>query len=163
MATFNIEKLKASENKTLIEKDVSKLNGNPITTDESLFETAGIKNKINQQLLTYVKQSAFDCSTYAGIGSNKLKCYTYGNIKSNAFSSNPSIEEDLHMKPELDTKEVKVKVRNLTVGNKKYVYNEANNEIYTLENYETAKDNNTMLSAVGRFKGKNIEWLEPVR
>jgi hypothetical protein len=67
------------------------------------------------------------------------------------------------MKPELDTKEVKVKVRNLTVGNKKYVYNEANNEIYTLENYETAKDNNTMLSAVGRFKGKNIEWLEPVR
>lgn len=162
MATFNIEKLKASENKTLIEKDVSKLNGTPITTDESLFETAGIKNKINQQLLTYVKQSAFDCSTYAGIGSNKLKCHTYGNIKSNAFSSNPSIEEDLHMKPELDTKEVKVKVRNLTVGNKKYVYNEANNEIYTLENYETAKDNNTMLSAVGRFKGKNIEWLEPV-
>ncbi len=159
MATFNIEKLKASGNKTLMEKDVSKVNGKPVTTDESLFETAGIKNNINQQLLTYVKQSAFDCSTYAGIGNNKLKCYTYGNIKSNAFSSNPSIEEDLHMKPDLDTKEVKVKVKQITVGKKKYAYNEAKNEIYAMENYETAKANNAALLPVGRFNGKTIEWL----
>ena len=162
LATFNMEKLKASGNKTLMEKDVSKVNSKPVTTDESLFETAGIKNKINQQLLTYVKQSAFDCSTYAGIGNNKLKCYTYGSIKSNAFSSHPSIEEDLHVKPELDTKEVKVKVKQITVGKKKYAYNEAKNEIYAMENYEAAKANNAALLPVGRFneKTKQIEWVK---
>ena len=157
MATFNMEKLKASGNKTLMEKDVSKVNNKPVTTDESLFETAGIKNKINQQLLTYVKQSAFDCSTYAGIGNNKLKCHTYGSIKSNAFSSHPSIDEDLHMKPELDTKEVKVKVKQITFGKKKYAYNEAKNELYAMENYEAAKANNAALLPVGRFNGKVIE------
>jgi hypothetical protein len=162
LATFNMEKLKASGNKTLMEKDVSKVSSKPVTTDESLFETAGIKNKINQQLLTYVKQSAFDCSTYAGIGNNKLKCYTYGSIKSNAFSSHPSIEEDLHVKPELDTKEVKVKVKQITVGKKKYAYNEAKNEIYAMENYEAAKANNAALLPVGRFneKTKQIEWYK---
>ena len=162
LATFNMEKLKASGNKTLMEKDVSKVNSKPVTTDESLFETAGIKNKINQQLLTYVKQSAFDCSTYAGIGNNKLKCYTYGSIKSNAFSSHPSIEEDLHVKPELDTKEVKVKVKQITVGKKKYAYNEAKNEIYAMENYEAAKANNAALLPVGQFneKTKQIEWYK---
>jgi hypothetical protein len=162
LATFNMEKLKASGNKTLMEKDVSKVNSKPVTTDESLFETAGIKNKINQQLLTYVKQSAFDCSTYAGIGNNKLKCHTYGSIKSNAFSSHPSIDEDLHVKPELDTKEVKVKVKQITVGKKKYAYNEAKNEIYAMENYEAAKANNAALLPVGRFneKTKQIEWFK---
>ena len=162
LATFNMEKLKASGNKTLMEKDVSKVNSKPVTTDESLFETAGIKNKINQQLLTYVKQSAFDCSTYAGIGNNKLKCYTYGSIKSNAFSSHPSIEEDLHVKPELDTKEVKMKVKQITVGKKKYAYNEAKNEIYAMENYEAAKANNAALLPVGQFnqKTKQIEWYK---
>jgi len=158
MATFNMEKLKASGNKTLMEKDVSKVNSKPVTTDESLFETAGIKNKINQQLLTYVKQSAFDCSTYAGIGNNKLKCYTYGSIKSNAFSSYPSIDEDLHVKPELDTKEVKLKIKQITVGKKKYAYNEAKNEIYAMENYEAAKANNAALLPVGRLNGKVIEF-----
>lgn len=162
MATFNMEKLKASGNKTLMEKDVSKVNSKPVTTDESLFETAGIKNKINQQLLTYVKQSAFDCSTYAGIGNNKLKCYTYGSIKSNAFSSYPSIDEDLHVKPELDTKEVKLKIKQITVGKKKYAYNEAKNEIYAMENYEAAKANNAALLPVGRFdvNTKQIEWYK---
>ena len=161
MATLDQEKLKASGNKTLMEKDVSKVNGTPITTDESLFETAGIKNKINQQLLTYVKQSAFDCSTYAGIGNNKLKCHTYGNIHSNAFSSNPSIDDDLHMKPELDTKEVKTKIKLVTIEKVKYAYSEAKNEIYTMANYEAAQSINEVLVSIGRFKDKKtIEWYK---
>ena len=141
-----------------MEKDVSKINGKPVTTDEALFENAGIKNKINQQLLTYVKQSAFDCSTYSGIGNNKLKCYTYGNITSNAFSSNPSIEDDLHMKPELDTKEVKTKIRKITIEKTKYAYNESNNEIYTMANYEAAQLINENLVSIGRLKDKKVEW-----
>jgi hypothetical protein len=159
MSTLDQDKLKASGNKTLMEKDVSKVNGKPVTTDESLFENAGIKNKINQQLLTYVKQSAFDCSTYAGIGNNKLKCHTYGSIRSNAFSSNPSIDDDLHMKPELDTKEVKTKIKLVTIEKVKYAYNEAKNEIYTMANYEAAQAINEDLVSIGRFKDKKtIEW-----
>jgi hypothetical protein len=161
MSTLDQEKLKASGNKTLMEKDVSKVNGKPVTTDESLFENAGIKNKINQQLLTYVKQSAFDCSTYAGIGNNKLKCHTYGSIRSNAFSSNPSIDDDLHMKPELDTKEVKTKIKLVTIEKVKYAYNEAKNEIYTMANYEAAQAINEDLVSIGRFKDKKtIEWYK---
>ena len=161
MSTLDQEKLKASGNKTLMEKDVSKVNGKPVTTDESLFENAGIKNKINQQLLTYVKQSAFDCSTYAGIGNNKLKCHTYGSIRSNAFSSNPSIDDDLHMKPELDTKEVKTKIKLVTIEKVKYAYSEAKNEIYTMANYEAAQSINEDLVSIGRFKDKKtIEWYK---
>jgi hypothetical protein len=163
LATFNLEKLKKAGNKTILEKDVSKINGRPLSTDESLFETAGIKNRINQQLLKSVKESAFDCAVYAGINKDKLVCYNYGKIQSNDFGSHPSIEEDQHMKDELETKKVNIKVAKLTEAGIDYAYDKTKNEIYTMDNYQQAKTINATLVPIGRVikvKNKNtIQWF----
>jgi len=163
LATFNLEKLKKIGNKTILEKDVSKINGRPLSTDESLFETAGIKNRINQQLLKSVKESAFDCAVYSGINKDKLVCYNYGKIQSNDFGSHPSIEEDQHMKDELETKKVNIKVAKLTDAGVDYAYDKTKNEIYTMDNYQQAKTINAALVPIGRVikvKNKNtIQWF----
>jgi hypothetical protein len=163
LATFNLEKLKKIGNKTILEKDVSKINGRPLSTDESLFETAGIKNRINQQLLKSVKESAFDCAVYSGINKDKLVCYNYGKIQSNDFGSHPSIEEDQHMKDELETKKVNIKVAKLTEAGVDYAYDKTKNEIYTMDNYQQAKTINATLVPIGRvIKVKNkstIQWF----
>jgi hypothetical protein len=163
LATFNLEKLKKIGNKTILEKDVSKIDGRPLSTDESLFETAGIKNRINQQLLKSVKESAFDCAVYSGINKDKLVCYNYGKIQSNDFGSHPSIEEDQHMKDELETKKVNIKVTKLTEAGVDYAYDKTKNEIYTMDNYQQAKTINAALVPIGRVvkvKNKNtIQWF----
>jgi hypothetical protein len=51
-----------------------------------------------------------------------------------------------------------LKIKQITVGKKKYAYNEAKNEIYAMENYDAAKANNAALLPVGRLNGKVIEF-----
>lgn len=161
LATFNLEKLKAAGNKTIIEKDVSKIDSRPLSTDESLFETAGIKNRINQQLLKSVKESAFDCAVYSGINKDKLVCYNYGKIQSNDFGSHPTIDEDQHMKDELETKKVNIKVTKLTEAGVDYAYDKTKNEIYTMDNYQQAKTINATLVPIGRvIKVKNKNTIQ---
>jgi len=166
LATFNQDKLKKAGNKTILEKDVSKIDGRPVTTDESLFETAGIKNRINQQLLKSVKESAFDCAVYSGMNKDKLVCYNYGKIQSNDFGSHPTIDEDQHIKDELETKKVNIKVAKLTENGIDYAYDKTKNEIYTMDNYKQAKEMNVSLVSIGRVikvKNKNtIDWYTNV-
>ena len=55
--------------KGLLEKDVSKLDkSTPLTSDQALYEISNIKEEINKQLLTAVKESAFDCALHARAG-----------------------------------------------------------------------------------------------
>jgi hypothetical protein len=60
-----------------------------ITTDETLFETAVIKDRLTKQLLKSVKESSVDCTIYDN-SKEGLVCYTYGYTTSNEFGAFPN-------------------------------------------------------------------------
>jgi len=160
LATFSEKQRTNEDNKELIIRDVSKLNKNmPITTDETLFENSQIKDNINQQILKCVKQSSVDCSLYKKKGT---VCYGYdkSKIKSNDFSSNPSIDIDQHMKPEINLVEKKIKLYKLTMNKVDYALDRETNIIYDMESYKTP---GVELLEVGKLVDKDgkktIEFL----
>jgi hypothetical protein len=166
IATFSKSSLE--EQKKLGEKskeatirDISKIdNKTAITTDEALLETALKKNRINKQLLKFIKESAFDCSLY---NRENLVCYSYGKIASNDFGSHPSIDVDMQTKDAVDTKKFSLVLTTVTVDGEKYAYDKTKNELYTMDNYKRAKMNGDALIAIGRIvKRGNKNVLEPI-
>jgi hypothetical protein len=166
LATFSKSSLE--EQKKLSEKskeatirDISKIdNKTPITTDESLLETALKKNRINKQLLRFIKESAFDCSLY---NRENLVCYSYGKVSSDDFGSHPSIQVDMQARDAVDTKELTVALTTVTIGNEKYAFDKKKNELYTIDNYERAKSNGDALISIGKIvKNGNKNVLVPI-
>jgi len=77
----------------LRESDTSAKTGEPITTDESLYEIAKTKEEINSNILRCVKETAIDCAIHAKAGSKEtLKCFTFDNTE-NKFAYEPDIQE----------------------------------------------------------------------
>ena len=137
-------------------RDVSKIDGvTPITTDESLFETASLKEYINNQVLDAVKSSSFDCNLYATKRNDeKVICYNFGNIKSNDFSSHPNISIDKSFK-ELNVKTITWVAQKVTYRRKDYALNKVTNEIYDLESYNNAVEGTGELIKMGRLDYTN--------
>lgn len=166
LATFSKSSLE--EQKKMSEKskeatirDISKIdNKTPITTDESLLETALKKNRINKQLLRFIKESAFDCSLY---NRENLVCYSYGKVSSDDFGSHPSIEVDIQMRDAVDTKELALKLTTVTIGKDTFAFDKQKNELYTMDNYKRAKSNGDALVSIGKIvKNGNKNVLEPI-
>ena len=79
LSVFSEEQKKKGEYKDLTENDLSKLDENtPITTDEYLYEISQIKEKINQQLLTVMKETAMDCHVHIQDHKKQEKLVCYG-------------------------------------------------------------------------------------
>jgi len=78
----------------LRESDTSTKTGQPITTDESLYEIAKTKEAINSNILRCVKETAIDCAIHAKAGSKEtLKCFTFDNPE-NKFAYTPNIQDE---------------------------------------------------------------------
>ena len=78
-------------------RDVSRLDKEtPITTDENLYEIASSKQKINNQILQAVTETAVDCNVYSSLSTDEkpVVCYGFGKVESNSFASDPSFEVD---------------------------------------------------------------------
>ena len=129
-----------------------------ITTDESLYEISVMKDRVNQQILKCVKESAMDCFLYASSGEKKaideepLVCYNYGVIKSNDFGSYPSLDTDISMEDYKNKKEMKVKLQKVTIKGKDYAYNKQNQELFDFDAY---KRNETLI-LVGKLQGSKM-------
>ena len=127
-------------------RDVSKLDKKtPITTDESLYEIASMKQRINNQILNAVKETAMDCNLYSAVSARKPKdtdeplvCYGAGKVESNQFVSYPAIDKDLGKKDDLDMKVLKWRAVQVKIGGVDYALNENTNELYNLESYQRA-------------------------
>ena len=83
-------------------RDVSRMDKEtPVTTDETLYEIAIIKQRINNQILRSMKETAIDCNLYSAVAkkvegdtsSEPQVCYGFGKIQSNQFGSYPSWEK----------------------------------------------------------------------
>ena len=124
------------------------------TTDQSLLETASMKDKINRQILKAVKQSAMDCSLYSAKNKDEaLVCYNYGVVESNEFGSVPSFENDRGKKePRLNKREVQWKAEEITFRGVKYALNKNTNEIFDLDSVLQYKDTGVQPELVGNLK-----------
>ena len=148
-------------------RDLSRIDKKtPVTTDETLFEIATLKQKINNQILQAVKETAVDCNLYSAISStNKdsteqpLVCYGFGKIESNQFSSYPSLEKDRDEKSGLDVKKVTWAAIEIEINGKTYALNQETMELYDLASYNAAVATGSELIRVNKLiysKGRYI-------
>ena len=148
----------SNEHKELQIRDISKIDRKSvITTDESLYELASQKQKINNEILRSIKETSVDCSLYSKNvkdSDEKYVCYGFGKVESNQFSSYPTLEEDKQYKEGLDTKVdvfKGVRIKDPKTGNE-YILNRKTNDVYTYESYLRWKENNNNeLDYKGKF------------
>ena len=156
LSVFSKEQTSNKTNIDLMLRDVSRINGNPITTDESLFEIANIKDKINSEILDAIKSTAVDCSLYSK--ENNMVCYSFGKTDAFALSSENNIENDLGQID--DDTNIQHEVLSLTktkpigVDKKVYVFDKNSMTVYSLKSYENFTNGEGELEKVGKFVEK---------
>ena len=133
--------------KGLLEKDVSKLDKTtPLTSDQALYEISNIKEEINKQLLTAVKESAFDCALHARAGDKEpLMCMSFGRPASTTFTTTPAltIETDYDKQLKKNYEKITWKAIIVTISGKRYAFRPSKKgsrtgDVYDLESYNRA-------------------------
>ena len=158
MSTLSENQSNDNNNKELIIRDVSKIDKKtPITTDESLYEIARIKDNINKQLLKAVKESAMDCAIYPKSASDDLVCYGYGKVSSNQFGSYPSLEVDKFQKDDVNVKKQTLQLIKIIIQGRNYAYDKKSNIVYDMESYNRSKKTGEVMQEVGKLEkmGRN--------
>jgi hypothetical protein len=156
LSILSEEQKKSEKNIELRIRDVSRIDGEtPVTTDESLFEIATLKDKNNKAFLKAVKETSIDCSLYASKNKEeKLVCYGFGKVESNNFASYPSYDRDAIEKQDLNVRATNIKVEKLTYKGIDYALNKRTNELYTMADYEENKATGSELKVVGKLMGE---------
>ena len=146
MRTNDISKLKYQVVKKNGEVKIDNL---PFSTDQYLFEIAQIKDSINRQILTAVKESAIDCTLYNTNPKEPLVCYGFGKVTSNNFGSHPILEIDRSQKPEVVS--AKKQLVKITINGVDYAMDKLTKMVYEFESYKKAKAGTGELISVGVF------------
>ena len=127
--------------KELRRHDISKITGKPISTDQSLFEIANIKEEITNEILKAVKESSIDCSIHNETNKDeKLNCFTFGDVSSDKFGYKPNINfDDLDDMAKQNIKEVDIEAIKITIKkddiSKDYAYDKKTNTVYDYDLY----------------------------
>jgi len=130
---------------------------------------ASVKQRINNEILKAVKESAIDCKIYSTISKNSenLICYGVDVVKSNQFSSYPSLDDDQAQKEGLDVRKLEWRASKITINGVDYAQRENSNEIYDFNSYMQATQGTTQPILIGRLvdvQGKkklmrpNVVW-----
>jgi hypothetical protein len=151
------EKQKTDKNSIeIMIHDISKIDQTSITTDQSLYEIAQIKDNINQKILKSIKETSIDCNVYntkksKGNDDEQLICYgsNFGKLESNDFISYPTLEKDTSEKEELNIVQQKITLKDTKeINGVKYKVDPKTNILYDKELF----DNNKQLVKVGELK-----------
>ena len=165
LSVFSEQQKTNKKNIEMMNRDVSRLNSKPITTDESLLESAFIKNNINKQLLDAVKETAVDCSLYNPANKDEnLVCYGFGKVDSNAFASYPTLQQDLSERQEMNIKKSKLKLKaSRPIDGVVYAIDTNTLDAYDMNSYNQALAGTGELILVGKIikvgKGYEIKLL----
>jgi hypothetical protein len=164
VSTLTEEQKTNEKNIELRIRDVSKVDKKtPVSTDESLYEIASIKQRINNHILTAVKESAIDCNIYSAQKTNKetgeeLVCYGFGKVESNQFSSYPTLEKDQTVKEGLDVKEKRWRGVKIVFDGIEYILNKETNEVYDTGSYARAVNTGSEPILYGRLETINGKY-----
>jgi hypothetical protein len=154
ITVFSEEQKNNKKNINLMMRDVSKIDGHPITTDESLLDTSTIKHNINKVLLNSVKETAIDCSVYNTTtnADEQLVCYGFGKVESNSFASYPEIEQDMGETMDINVRKQKLNLK-LTkpINGVVYVFDPKTLDVYDKDSYDQAQQGNGELMKIGVF------------
>ena len=155
------EKQKTDENNIELRiRDISRFDKKtPVTTDESLYEIASAKQKVNNEILQAIKETAIDCNIYSsqkiGKDTDDYVCYGHGMVESNEYSSYPSFEKDITIKDGLDRKETKMNAIKKQIDGINYAMDKKSGKLYDLESFMRAKEKKGDLIYVGQHKEVN--------
>jgi len=148
VTTFSKEQKTDDNNIEMRIRDVSRIDkATPVTTDETLYEIASIKQRINNQILQAVKETAIDCNIYARTAKsndNQMVCYGYGKIESNVYSSYPSFEMDKMQKEGLDVAKLQWDAQKVNIQGNDYALKKDTMELYDYTSYNNALINPNM-------------------
>ncbi len=136
---------------TLLGRYVRQLGPIPsvITTDQQLFERALQKDQVNSQILTAVKESSIDCTLYENKGEN-LSCFSFGEVRTNAFSSKPNIQQDMADKDVVEIRQKKASYREFVYDGVTYVQNKDTYELYNKSDFEEAQKTRITMYPIGK-------------
>jgi hypothetical protein len=164
LATLSQEQKVDDKHIELRIRDVSRIDKKtPITTDEYLFEIASLKQRINNQILQAIKETAVDCNVYNAVPKPKgsedhYVCYGEGRVESNQFSSYPSFDRDQERKTGLDIKATTWEARKIAIGKKEYALNEKTMELYDYTSFIEAQQTGSQPLLVGRLVNDNGKY-----
>ena len=154
ITVFSEEQKTNKKNIEMMARDISRIDGHPITTDESLLDTSNIKYNINKVLLDSVKETAIDCSVYNGVinADEQLVCYGFGKVESNSFASYPEIEKDIGETIDVNVRKKKLNLK-LTkpIDGVVYVFDPNTLDVYDKDSYDQALLGNGELLKIGVF------------
>ena len=135
---FSEKQLTSSEQESIdLKRNDRSFDGTKVfTTDQTLHEISDMKQKISNQLLSAIKQSAIDCKFHKNKG---LVCYTFANPEAEKESFLPDYNKEQSDKMrEVNQKVVKFVAQSFTMpGTKdKYVLNKETNDYFDLAEYK---------------------------
>ena len=138
LMTFTDRQLKDDATIELRINDISKLDKKtPYTSDQALYEISMIKQNINANVLTAVKESAIDCALHSKYGDKEqLNCFNFNTTDPDKFSYSKSIateETDQDAKQNIET--IKLNIQKITLRGVTYAINMDTNEIYDYDSY----------------------------
>tara|TARA_A100001015_G_scaffold203481_2_gene227356 strand:+ start:1409 stop:4684 length:3276 start_codon:yes stop_codon:yes gene_type:complete len=119
----------------------------PVTSDETLYEISSIKEKINKEILTAVKESSIDCSLYTkGEKNEKLNCFSFGKSNPSSFSFGPSLNDnEVDAISEINEKKINFEVKEIDLEidgiKKKFAMDPKTKEIYDFDSIQDALNN----------------------
>jgi hypothetical protein len=161
LSVFSKEQKTNKRNIELMNRDVSRVDNKPITTDENLFEIATLKTRINNQLLKSVKETSIDCSLYySKKNKENLVCYNFGKISSNSFATLPELEQDIGMgeTENINVRKEKIKLKLIKIDGKEYAFDKETNLIYSYDSYLQLKEGVGQLERVGKVVKEGTKY-----
>jgi len=150
LMTFTEEQKTGDNSIELRLKDFSKLDrSTPLTSDEALYEISRIKENINKQLLTAIKETSIDCSLHSASNSSEdLFCYSFGDVDPSMLSYTQSYENEQTDKTgEVNKKKIAWKAQEFSLNGKKYMIRlkedgkTRTNKVYDYYSFQQAKKN----------------------
>jgi len=139
LMTFTKKQIESDDSIELNLKDVSKLIRNrPITSDEYLYEIATIKEKLNQQLIHAIKETAIDCVVYSKKSKENLHCLSFGEPNNKTASYHPSIDEDqVDTLATINKRKIEWSGVEVTIQGVKYISRKINPKLYNIYDYDS--------------------------
>jgi hypothetical protein len=159
VSTLSQEQKTDGKNVELRIRDISRIDKKtPVTTDETLYEISSIKQRINNEILRAVKETAVDCNIHSTSNGDKGEdyvCYGSGMVDSNNFSSHPTLDKDSKIKDGLDMKTISWKGVRKNINGVDYAMNPKNRQLYNLDSFRRAQKMEGDLIYVGKYEIQN--------
>jgi hypothetical protein len=145
LMTFSEKQLKSNDAIELKRKDLSKLRtGIPVTSDQLLFETSSIKEKLSNQLTKIIKESAFDCAIYPH-GKEQISCMNFADPNSYKFSYIPDYSKQQSDNTlRTNKKQIEWVGKSIKINGVEYIYRRINKNLlnlYDINSYKAALEN----------------------